>query len=506
MGLGLHGGGLESALFMARRGARLTITDTRDAQILAPSLEKLYAGLRGLGMSGSACADVRLVLGKHETADFVHADIIIKNPGVKPDSPYLQAARAQNVPIESDISLFLAENPARLSAITGSKGKSSTASALYFALNAARQAGILPGSAYLGGNITVSPLSFLDKLGADDDVVLELSSWQLADLRGKKAASGGALLKPRAAILTAILPDHQNWYGSMDAYVADKRVIYQGQDALHHCSVDCTIADSDDWGQSFLRETKAVPLTYGDGVEASVRRIAAMLGSGGGISGGEFAVDGEVGSLLSAALRVPGAHQRKNLLAAALAALFYGLPPAFIKSALADFPGIEHRLECFLEKDGIRYYNDSAATIPEAAAAAVFALTEAEAPGSGSPRLILVCGGADKELDFSPLAAALPRVWEIVLLDGTAREKLTALFAAHGKPFHGPIGSITEAARLCQALAKKAADTTSGAPTAVRVLLSPGCASFGMFLNEFDRGRKWKAAAAAEAAAEAAQF
>ncbi|MDR1025257.1 MAG: UDP-N-acetylmuramoyl-L-alanine--D-glutamate ligase, partial [Treponema sp.] len=225
MGLGRHGGGLESAAYLGRHGAELTITDLQDEKALAGSIEKLEAALKGCG----AAAQIRYVLGKHETADFERADLVIKNPGVKPDSPYLQAARR----VETDISLFLARSPARLIAVTGSKGKSSAASALHWVLERARnpasaaRAGraVLPGKAWRGGNITVSPLSFLDQLTADDDVVLELASWQLGELRGRLKDGGEGrgepLLKPRCAVITAIMQDHLDRYPDMGTYVAD---------------------------------------------------------------------------------------------------------------------------------------------------------------------------------------------------------------------------------------------------------------------------------------------
>ena len=220
MGLGLNGGGMPSARYLAGKGAEVTVTDLRDEKVLAPSIEELKA------------FPIRYVLGRHEMDDFRKADMVIKNPGVRPDSPYLMAAKR----IETDISLFLAASPARLMAVTGSKGKSSTSSALHFVLKEYRENAVRGGKAWLGGNIALSPLSFLDELGEDDDVVLELSSWQLGDLRGRK------LLKPRAAIITPIMRDHQDKYGSMEAYVNDKRLIYSDQD-----DADVTIAEDDDW-------------------------------------------------------------------------------------------------------------------------------------------------------------------------------------------------------------------------------------------------------------------
>ena len=126
MGLGLHGGGLESARYLLRRGAEITVTDLRDEKKLAPTIEQLEAARAGIPNA----PPIRYVLGRHEIKDFTAAGMVIKNPGVRPDSPFLQAARR----IETDISLFLAASPARLVAVTGSKGKSSVASAIYWTL------------------------------------------------------------------------------------------------------------------------------------------------------------------------------------------------------------------------------------------------------------------------------------------------------------------------------------------------------------------------------------
>ncbi|MDR1058400.1 MAG: UDP-N-acetylmuramoyl-L-alanine--D-glutamate ligase [Treponema sp.] len=462
MGLGLNGGGLESARYMAARGAELTVTDLRDEKTLAPSIEKLEASIRPQGIP------IRYVLGRHEQADFERADMVIKNPGVRPDSPYLRAARR----IETDISLFLAGSPARLTAVTGSKGKSSVSSAVHWVLRRAREKGLLPGKAWLGGNITLNPLSFLDKLTGDDDVVLELSSWQLGDLKGR------GLLKPRCAVLTSIMRDHLDHYSGMEAYVGDKRLIYQDQDET--CS---TVAGSDGWGRSFLAETKGRPLMY------SPRPLPEGV-SGGWLGGGEGSgmvrfygpcppglKAGESVEAVPEKLLIPGRHQKLNLLAAALALLDRGLEAAFVRESLGLFPGIEHRLEFFHEDRGVRYYNDTAATIPEAAAAAV------EAFYPDSP-VLLVTGGTDKNLDFEPLIRAAPRTKALLLLGGSGTNRIIPLLEKAGLPYQGPFDSAETAAEAARQTAL---------PGDV-VVLSPGCASFGIFVDEFDRGKKWKAA------------
>ncbi|HAK47501.1 MAG TPA: UDP-N-acetylmuramoyl-L-alanine--D-glutamate ligase, partial [Spirochaeta sp.] len=192
MGLGLHGGGSASARFFAESGAIVTVTDLHSREVLQPSIQAL------------SDLSIRYVLEKHEISDFENADIIIKNPAVKPDSPYLKAASDAGAEIETDISTFLRMNRRPVIAVTGSKGKSTTVSALYHVLKK-----INPDSD-LGGNITVSPLTFFsdEKNGSGAPVILELSSWQLADIAGRN------LLNPAAAAITNIMHDHQDRYQS----------------------------------------------------------------------------------------------------------------------------------------------------------------------------------------------------------------------------------------------------------------------------------------------------
>jgi UDP-N-acetylmuramoylalanine--D-glutamate ligase len=437
MGLGLNGGGVETAKFLLSRGAVVTVTDLKKEAELASSVNELKAFAAGHGYP-----QPRFVLGRHETADFEAADLVLKNPIVHPDSPYLLAALRASKRVESDIGLFLAENPARLTAISGTKGKSTTTAAIHHAL-AKWHEKTGRGKAFMGGNIALSPLLFLDSLTADDDVVLELSSWHLGDLRGKTDAAGKALLKPRVAVLTAIMSDHQNWYHSMESYVADKRVIYRYQD-----ETDATITMDDAWGQRFRSETRAKKISIADAPSA-LRALVPLI---------------------------PGEHSKKNLILAGLALAELDVPLPFIVDALEQFPGIEHRLEWFQELNGIRYYNDSAATVPEAAAAALDAL-----PGS-----VFITGGTDKDLDFTPLAAVCAKARALILLAGTGTDKLIPLLTQNGVAYQGPFGTLDEAVRA----AISAAGSKGPAPA---VVLSPGCTSFGMFTNEFDRGRSFKA-------------
>ena len=174
---------------------------------------------------------------------------------------------------------------------------------------------------------------------------------------------------------------------------------------------------------------------------------------------------------------MPGEHQRINLLFASLAAYGLGFNAETIQSALGSYRGIEHRLEFFHEAKGIRYYNDSAATIPQAACACLETLAS-QAP------LVFVTGGTDKNLDFTVLVKSIKKAKVIVLLFGSGSEKLSLLLDKENIPYYGPFDDLDKAVK-CAIEKGNEGDI---------ITLSPGCASFGMFLNEFDRGRQWKEA------------
>jgi UDP-N-acetylmuramoylalanine--D-glutamate ligase len=447
MGLGLNGGGLATARFFARRGAAVTVTDTKGADALRDSIE----GLAGL--------PIRYVLGRHEEADFAGADLVIKNPAVKAVSPFLAAASLHGVPVETDLSVFLSLAPNPILAVTGSKGKSTTASAIAFGLGRAH-----PG-ARLGGNITVSPLAFLDELAPEAPVVLELSSWQLGDLRGR------GLLRPAVSAFTVILPDHLDRYAGMDEYVADKKVIFQeqrpGQKAVFNLD--------DPWQSEFPAQTAAESFLYSSRAPLPGGRAGAWADAGKGLARTaagappETIVDGRL---------LPGDHNLMNLLCAGLALRLFGVEAGVVRSAMAEFPGVEHRLEMFRSWRGLRFYNDSAATIPHSTVSALKAL---------SGPVVLISGGTDKNIDFGPLAETARAPLATVLLQGTGTEKMMSVLRGQGVAWRGPYGSLEEAVK--EAIAR-AAEASRGSP--VSILFSPGCTSFGMFLNEFDRGRKFK--------------
>lgn len=304
----------------------------------------------------------------------------------------------------------------------------------------------------------MSPLSFLEDLEPETPVVLELSSWQLADLPDPR------ILKPKIAVITCILPDHQDRYPDMETYVRDKEIIFRSQS-----KEDATLLHYDDpYGRRFLATTPGTPYAVSS-FPLPQDVWGAYLKEGKGIA----VLPRGKEEILPEKVKLRGNHQKKNLLYAALALRLWGVPLEIIRRRLAEFPGVEHRLEYCGEIRGIRFYNDSAATVPEATAFGI---------ESFSTPLRLITGGTDKNLDFTPLLPVIGKSKGIYLLEGTGTDKLKSLLDATRIPYRGPYDSLDKAVREAYREAK-AGET---------ILFSPGCTSFGMFLNEFDRGRKFK--------------
>ncbi len=483
MGLGLNGGGEASVRFFLRHGAFVTVTDKKTESDLAQTIKRLN--------DDASLDKSRLTyhLGNHLIEDFKNADCVIKNPGVKFNgNEYLAAAKA----VETDLSIFLRFTDCPIIAVTGSKGKSSTVSSIYYGL---KTAGF---KCFLGGNITVSPLTFIDEVNSDTPVIIEFSSWQLADLRGR------GILKPYISIITKIVPDHQNWYGNMEDYVADKRLIYANQTKGDYSIFDygedepgTGPASGGTWGDCFANESKATVFRYFDkpfelrsqenSSDKKVFGVWQDKDENGNFCGKILLPNMEKPEIILKNLAVPGEHNKANVLNAAFVMYLMGVNAERIIEICAGWQGIEHRLQFFWEwknEAGVdfKFYNDSCATVPEAAAAAVMAF---EKP------VTLVTGGTDKGLSLKPLADALSSkkyTESLYLLDGTATEKLVPSLQNAGVEFNGPYKSLDELfARMKELFLKE----NSGVSKIV--VFSPGATSFGMFKNEFDRGEQFMA-------------
>lgn len=445
MGLGLHGGGIGTVRFLHSAGAKVTVTDMKSKEELAASLEKLKE-LKG----------IEYVLDQHRPGDFSQADMILKTPPVPWDNKYVKIALDKKIPVEIDSSLFfkLCKNP--VIGVTGTRGKTTTASLIYEIL---KVAGKNPVKVGIG---QVSVLDKLSSLKKDSVVVFELSSWRLSALGRHK-------LSPKISVLTNIYPDHLNYYKNMDAYIADKKQIFLHQKASDVCVFN--------WDDEILN--KFEPETKFELIKFSQNKIS---------NGKSVFIDGEAIYLNDgidekkvldvAEVKIRGRHNLSNVLAAIGAAYAFGADIRSIRKAVVEFSGLPHRLEFVREWNGVKYYNDTAATSPEGAISGINSFAES---------VILICGGADKKLDMTQMAKAIcEKAKGLIFLKGEATDKLVAAIKKISPDYCGfeVVSSMEKAVEL----AKNASESGDV------VLLSPGAASFGFFLNEFDRGDKFRAA------------
>lgn len=471
MGLGLHGGGVGIAKWLMRHGAFVTVTDLKNRNELAGSVAELgRAHLKEVRRYGKGCAHrIRYVLGRHDVKDFTGADMVVKNPAVPRGNVYIDAARKKKVPIETDISVFFMLCPVPVSAVTGTKGKT-TAVSLLGAICARHDRRTV-----VGGNIRVSPMDFLDRLvrGARGSlyvpapVVLELSSWQLEGLRKYRRS-------PHIAVVTNLKQDHLNRYRGMEDYIRAKEGIIAFQK-----EGDVAVLNADDAkvrGMSRKSRSRARRFWF------SEKRLKRGL-DGCFISGGKVVIRdrGKVTALFpGSVIRIPGAHNVSNVLAASAAAWAAGVSARDIRAAVREFRGVSGRMEAVRTLRGVKYVNDTTATTPDASVAAMKTFS------AGGKNIILIAGGADKKLVFNEWSLEVcRRVKHMVLFDGTATTKMErSIKRACPRLPVSYAASMPDAMKLAAGSAKRG-DV---------VLLSPGCASFGMFVNEFDRGDRFTAA------------
>ena len=443
IGLGSFGGTLGLARYLVAQGAQVTVTDLKPAADLQDSV----AALHGL--------PVRFVLGRHEYGDFTDVDRVFASPAVRRDSPYLSAARACGVPIDTEMNLFMRRCRGTIIGVTGSNGKTTTTSLIGTILQAANP------RTQVGGNIGRSLLPELASIEPGDPVVLELSSFQLDDL----AAVGRS---PRISLLLNLSPNHLDRHGSMEAYLAAKMQIfaYQGPE-------DVAILNADD--------PQLRPLA--SRLRAQVRLFsgAQTVEDGAYLEGDRLMVTHS--GLASEVCRrqdIPllGRHNVANVLAAVAAAHAWRVPGAVMRAAIRTFPGVEHRLERVRELRGVSFYNDSIATTPTGTLAALQAIPQP---------VWLIAGGYDKGIPFQALGEAIvQRVKGVFLIGATAPLIAQAIAIANSAGRHRP------AIRRCHDLRDAVYAAYSAASPGEVVLLSPACASYDQFRNFVERGRLFK--------------
>ncbi len=440
MGLGLFGGGIGVTRWLAEQGARVIVTDLADADVLAESLRQL----EGLALE--------LCLGGHREADFVDTDLVVASPAVPRDSPYLRLARDKGVPVTSEMNLFFQRCPGRIVGVTGSAGKSTTTAMIETVLGAS----VAGAGVWVGGNIGRSLLSQLPAMGPDDLVVLELSSFQLEDLAELRRS-------PQIAVITSLFANHLDRHKKMQAYVAAKLNIARFQDPRRDRLL---IYDADEQlaaAVGRLRGGLAGVWRYGVGPDGRCR----------------LSRDEEVIDLPTPSLPVPGRHNLANAAAAMAVGHLVGVDAAEAARRLAGFKPLRDRLEPIGVVDGARYYNDSKSTTPEATLVALAAFD--------GPVVVLV-GGYDKGVGFEQLGCELARRAKAVVCYGATGPKIADAVREAGRGVSSHNTEVIEADGF-----EAAVSAARGAAEAGDVvLLSPGCASYDMFVNYEQRGERFR--------------
>lgn len=416
MGLGRHGGAIGAVRFLAARGAQVTVTDTADETALRCSLDQL-----------ADVPSIKYELGGHREETFCDTDYVVVNPAVKPDNRWLRLAVEHGASISSEIELLLNEVDARVVAVTGSNGKSTTAAMIDAILRASGR------RTWLGGNLGGSLLPQIARIGTEDWLVLELSSFQLHRLDSH-------IRHFDVSVVTSCTPNHLDWHPDLEHYIRAKQRIIE------------------------LTAPRGSVVLNGEDTE--VRSWTNLLQ--------DRTLLTAVESFEVPALRVSGEHNRDNARLAAAAAFEVGCDKASVTQGLSVFKGLPHRLELVATIDGRRFINDSASTTPESTMAAMDAC-----PGP----LWLLAGGSDKGSDFHTLAQAIAGgVKGVAFYGAVGPALLRACEKLQPSCVRTNVRCLEDALGWCWQCAQSGDS----------IILSPGCASGDQFNHYVHRGEVFR--------------
>ena len=432
--VGLKRSGVAAAQLCAEQGAKVIVSDSADRKAFSSETE----ALRGI--------EVEFEFGAHRTETFLKPDLIVVSPGVPLSIEPLRAARAKGIEVISELELASRYLRGRIVAITGSNGKTTTTALTGEILRAAGYPTLV------GGNIG-TPLTSLVSASTDESiVVVEVSSFQLEAI---------PTFRPLVGVVLNVTPDHLDRYDSFDEYASFKRALFKNQKAR-------------DW--AVLNLDDPVSAQFGRNLASRIWWFSHQksLSEGCFFSENQIVVAHE-GSRISVIARseVPllGAHNIENCLAAVSAAAILGADFRNVARSIAEFPGVEHRLEFVAEVNGVRYFNDSKATNVDATTKAL---------ESFEGNVVLILGGKDKGSDYTVLCPLLKERVKAVLLIGAAGEKIER-----------QLGNVVTMHR-CQTLTRAVEVAPSLTTRGDVVLLAPACASFDQFENYEHRGRFFK--------------
>ena len=418
--IALLGFGIENRAilrYLKDKGAKISIRDRNDNLVISePS--------------------VKAQLGRNYLQDLDKFDIIFRSPGIPYLTPEIQNAKQSGVIITSQTKLFFDECPAKIIGVTGTKGKGTTSTLIKTILDKAREKGEITSAVYLVGNIGVPPISIIDKVRPEDFVIIELSSFQLQDLEKS----------PHIAVVLGLHQDHLDHHKDTNEYFNSKKNIVRFQTAEDYAVINYDNEQS----RAFGKDTAAKVYYFSK-------------------QKGEPKVDNIELSAIPA--------QIENILAASFVARTIGIKNDTITEGLRAFKPLPHRLEYVATVKGVRYYNDSFATTPEATIAAIQYFQEP---------ITLIVGGSPKGADYSVLISEIknnPNVRNIICIGEEGKRIFTMLQdVAVDKNF-------IEGGTTMKEIVDKSCDVTQKGGV---VILSPGAASFDMFKNATDRGDQFK--------------
>ncbi|MFZ2167308.1 MAG: UDP-N-acetylmuramoyl-L-alanine--D-glutamate ligase [Minisyncoccia bacterium] len=420
MRIGLLGRGVGDAAYLAECGAEVLVVDDAPQEVMQPSVD----ALKGF-------KNITFKFGPYDLNDFRNRDLVLKGSGTPLDSPEIAEAKKHNIPVRMSADLFVEISNIPVVGITGTRGKSTVTHMVHSILQEAGK------NVLLGGNVRgVSTLALLKEVTLEHIAVLELDSWQLQGF-------GEAKLSPQIAVFTTLYADHENYYrGHEEQYLADKAnvFLYQKEEDTLILGKQCAPVIIEKYGEMIESKTVIVD-------ELKLPDTWALL--------------------------IPGQHNRYDAALALASARALGVDDTVSRKALESFKGVPGRLELVREVHGVKVYNDTTATTPEATLAALTAL------GSGEKNIVLIMGGADKDLDMNKLLFEIPNhAKRVILLPGTGTNRVLEFL---------PEASVFD--ELGKAVQEAFASAVSGDV----ILFSPAFASFGMFKNEYDRGDQFNA-------------
>ena len=437
--------GLALARYLTKHGAKVTLNDIR----MPFDLKDEQAALQDV--------PVEWALGAHYSSLLNGKDLVCLSGGIPLTLPLVREAQKRGIPLSNDTQIFLEAVPCKTIGITGSAGKTTTTTLVGRMAKAAYADS--ENKVWVGGNIGDPLLNYVDEMQPNDIAILEISSFQLEQMT----------LSTNIAAVLNVTPNHLDRHGTMEAYTAAKARLLENQTAA-----DIAIVSRDDEGAFAMRNlSPGTLLTFGSKPLAK--------GESGTYPINEyiyFREDRTEMELITAdIIQLRGKHNLANVLAACTIGFAAGFPTSALKAALNDFQGVEHRLERVRELDGVVWYNDSIATAPERAMAAVRAFDEP---------IVLMLGGRDKKLPWDSLAELIHQRVDHVVLFGEAASKIAK--AIGGSRLGGRPYTIAHCIGLEDAVRTAAKVAEAGDV----VLLAPGGTSFDEFKDFAERGERFR--------------